>query len=523
MSGAPVPRAHFGAPVTALVYTVLTALVLIPIFSVHVPCLGDYLNHLARVHILLTIGSSGALQRFYDSHWHVMPYLGMDVPVAAFAQVMNIYAAGRLFVALCVLMPVLAAATLHYALYHRVGLVPALAFLLSYNFDLALGFLTYLFSACLAVMLFAGWIAAAPWPPWRRGVAFMVPAALLFLSHSFAFPVYALLVLGWELALLPRWPWRNWRVILADAAAAALQAAVPIVLSAGLHVGGTYGRVKLTLYGSIGDRIADLISPVYFPGPPGLLLSILCATLAAILFLGLPRLPAPIKLPLGLTVMAALAAPHVLLNVWGTDLRLPLVAAIVLIGAAAPPPRLSSRGASVVMSGLVALIAARAITAGQLLRGLDTQVAEMRAVVAALPVGQRLLVVDAPQDAPGRLAPRGVIQHMGMVAAIDRDAFLPSLFVGTAPLSLLPSMQGSASQGLKYIDFVELQKGLAAPDVSGPLPDYGYGGQMYWLGWPQKFDYVLVMNFGGTVPVLPSVLHQVAGNDVASLYRIATQ
>src|ERR1700733_8433147 len=147
-----------GAPsrlTTALIYGLLTAIALVPILSGGVPCLGDYLNLLARIHILTNVGQSADLQRFYLRQWQPVPYYGMDIPVASLSHVMNIYTAGRAFIALCVLMPVIAAATLRYALHGRVGLTPALAFLVTYNYVLALGFLNYLFSACLAVMLFA--------------------------------------------------------------------------------------------------------------------------------------------------------------------------------------------------------------------------------------------------------------------------------------------------------------------------------------------------------------------------------
>jgi hypothetical protein len=58
----------------------------------------------------------------------------------------------------------------------------------------------------------------------------------------------------------------------------------------------------------------------------------------------------------------------------------------------------------------------------------------------------------------------------------------------------------------------------AAPP--GPVPAWRDGGQMYWLGWPEKFDYVLVLNYGGAIAQLPNVLYKVAGNDIASLYHI---
>ncbi|MEJ0046710.1 MAG: hypothetical protein WDN04_11825 [Rhodospirillales bacterium] len=97
-------------------------------------------------------------------------------------------------------MPVLAAASLQYAVRRRVGLIPVLGFLLSYKYLLARGFLTYLFSAGLAVMLFAGWLACADWPRWRRAPVFAAAGLLLYFCHVFAFLAYGILVSGHELA-----------------------------------------------------------------------------------------------------------------------------------------------------------------------------------------------------------------------------------------------------------------------------------------------------------------------------------
>jgi hypothetical protein len=209
-----------------------------------------------------------------------------------------------------------------------------------------------------------------------------------------------------------------------------------------------------------------------------------------------------------------------LLNIWGVEFRLPLVAAIVLIAALAPPATAGRHTEVAVLAGITLLLLARAITTATLWSALDAQIAQVRAVTASLPPGQRLLVVDAPQDAPLRLATRATIQQISMVAAIDRDAFVPSLFVGTSPLRLRPAMQNSASQGVNPLDFAQLDYGYTHAAPPGPVPAWRDGGQMYWLGWPEKFDYVLVLNYGGAIAQLPNVLYKVAGNDIASLYHI---
>ena len=105
---------------TAL-YAALTLIMLAPVLTVRVPCLGDTLNHLARIHILTTIGQAPWLQRLYEPGWKLVPYLGMDVPVAALARFMPIYDAGRVFTAVCVIVPAISAAVLQWAVSRRIG------------------------------------------------------------------------------------------------------------------------------------------------------------------------------------------------------------------------------------------------------------------------------------------------------------------------------------------------------------------------------------------------------------------
>jgi hypothetical protein len=43
---------------------------------------------------------------------------------------------------------------------------------------------------------------------------------------------------------------------------------------------------------------------------------------------------------------------------------------------------------------------------------------------------------------------------------------------------------------------------------------------VYWWGWPDKFDYVLVEHFGAAVTGLPGILHLVKRGAVADLYVV---
>ncbi len=514
--------ALFGPRGVVAVYALLGAAVLVPIFSVRVPCLGDYLNHLARIHILGSIDTSPALQRYYQRGWRLVPYFGMDLPVAALARVMGIYAAGRVFVALCVVMPVLAAASLQYAVRRRVGLIPVLGFLLSYNYLLARGFLTYLFSAGLAVMLFAGWLACADWPRWRRAPVFAAAGLLLYFCHVFAFLAYGILVSGHELARAVRARGQK-LVAVADFGAAAAQAVPVLGVVLWLRADGSFGAESVTRFGSLAEKLGALVSPLYFPGTDWVVAAGILVPLAGLVLLWWSRLAPSVWPALLAVVVAACFVPHVLANLWGADMRLPLVAAIVLIGGTTSAPMVGRRAAGAVLAVTAVLVLVRSADALVMLRRLDTEVEEVRHVVAPLPLGARLLVVDVDAAAAGRAAPAAMTGHLGLVAAIDRDAFVPFLFTGATALQLRADARRAASPNAEALTPDQLREGAVRRDPPSGPPPFGFGGQMYWLGWPDKFDYVLITHFGAAVGALPPMLRKVAAGGVADLYQVTAR
>ena len=391
-----------GLPASGLlaVYAVLATIVVAPILSVRVPGLGDDQNHLARIHILTTIGTSPALQRFYDTHWHLVPYLGMDLPVALLAQVMPIYTAGRIFVAMCVLVPVAGAAVLRYVAYGRVGIVPAFAFLLSYNFVLSNGFLNYLFSAGLAVILFALWVASCGWPRWRRAALFVPAAPLLYLQHPFSFLAYGILVAGFELSRVVRARSFSWPQAALDLAAAALQVVPVACLVLWLAPAAMLGAGAITVFGSLSSKINSLLNTMRFPGNPVIMALTVLVPLGGVMLLRRDIRLAPALAPALLALaIAACCMPSVLFGAWGADFRLTLVAAIVLVGIAAPAPNLQRRKAIAIMAAAACIVAIRSADAFVMLRRFDNQVSQIAQLVAHLPVGSKLLVVEGPADA----------------------------------------------------------------------------------------------------------------------------
>ncbi len=506
----------------AALYAILSVLVLAPVLTVQVPCLGDMLNHLARIHILSTIGQLPVLQRLYEPQWKLVPYLGMDVPVALLAAIMPIYAAGKVFAAICVLAPVLSAVSLRLAASGRLGAGACAAYLLSYNYLLERGFLTYLFGAFCALLLFALWVASARRAGLLRSAVFSVLFLGVFLAHSFAAAAYCLLVAGYEIGRAWRESFRPVRGVAVRWGLAAAQILPAVALAVVLATQGHEVTRSHFRFASPLEQLGALLSPVFFAGNPATLLILVLFAALAVGFRRSLRL-APALWPAAAMVgMVACFTPSVLFDVtWGVNLRLPLVAAIVLIASLCLARPVGVWPRRLALAAVFGLVAVTSFNARATLAALDGQVATMRALVSVVPLGSRLLVLDMP-TACGvrRVAPRDLTGHLAFVAAIDRNAFIPFLFTGTTPLQVRPALQDSASPIAEALSEAQLAEGLAQDDPPSGPPEHGWGGRVYWLGWRHKFDYLLVQHFGCTGFQPPPVVTLVGHSAIADLYRI---
>ena len=504
------------------VHTLLASVVISPFLAIDVPGLGDMLNHLARMHVLATIRRSSDLQRYFEVQWAPIPYLAMDAIVPLLARLVTIYAAGKVFVLACVVSPVMGAVALHYAVHRRASLVPCSAYLLATNALLSLGFLNFLFSIGFAALLLAMWLAAQGLPRWPRALLFAPLVLLLYFGHVFAFGAYCLSVFGAELGRAIHSRFRPLTKVMADMAASFAQAVPALAFAATFHVGAGYvGRLH-TVYGTVGAKLFAAVSPILLFHDR---VDAAVSTGALAMFVLLARhfhLSRVILPAILLCGFVAVCVPNVLDSTWGVDLRLPLMTAILFIGG------LSLRSAGfelrVLATGCVAaLVAAKSADSWVVLHRVDLQIAETRRVLAHLPRGTRLLLVNGDGRGTGtETVPLSTVWHMPLVAVIDRDAFVPTLFSGLSTVHVRPQYRMSSTPNGLPITPAQLAEGDAESDVPGAeRGDGAGGGRLYHFGWRQKFDYVLVQHFGGPAPHLPLGLSLTAQAPDMDLYRIA--
>ncbi len=501
----------------ALAYVLLTAAAVYPVLSVSIPPLVDYPGHLARLHVLTAVHDVPLLAERYAVDWNILPNLAMDAMVYGLAGWLPVEASLRLFVALAMVLIVAGSLAIHRALFGRIGLMPAAVFLLLYNHVLVFGFINYLFGAGLYLLIFAAWIGARHWSAWRRVLLFSLASVGLFFAHLFAFGMYGLSVAAYEL-------WRSWssqernpRAFLQDWAITLAQFLPSIVLWAASPIGE---RNSYTKYGVLKDKLLALHSPVWTYGDPLDRVTFLVLGLLLVrgLFGGYLKIATELRYPLIALLVAALVMPNWLLGVWGVDFRLPLVLACLV--AAGTRLDLPNAKAGLVLAAVgLALFGERVWTISETWHRHDAAFSEFRRASQAIEPGARLLMVQTQREDEKF---DQVYWHLAAIAVIERSVFLPTLF------SDRTAQPVHVTEAYEYIDTPfgtpitpDMLRAAADPDTARmtgePLPT---GHRLFWLNWPQNFDYVLHVHFGENENPMPALLRRVHHGSYFDIYRV---
>jgi hypothetical protein len=507
----------------ATLYAALTAIALYPVFSVTVPPLVDYPNHLARMHILAHWDNVPELQRNYVTDWKLHPNMAMDLIVPLLAKVMPIYMAGKLFIAATLLMLLGGTMALRKVLYGRVGLWPMLTFLVLYNHVLFWGFLNYLFTAGLALFAFSGWVALREQSRPLRIAVFAVATATLYAGHLFGLLVYGILVLGYEIQRCKSYRLRGRDAVLAWSVTGAQFIAPTIFLWLWMSQSDASGNT-VTEYGSLASKAAALMSPVHFGMP---WIDVLSAVFLAMIFVFCRSnrrigFAAELKLPLLLMAFAAIVMPNYLFGVWGTDLRLPTILACLLIA--------GTKCASLPRRQLVLLVAASVgvfiVRTGAIAyhwSQWDERTAELRQSLQVITPGAKLLTLSDRDDMPPAHPPLYHRQtwHIAALGIIERSVFLSTLFTEHTAIRAHPDLRKLDTPVGNPISRKMLETSADPKPRSSKL---GFQNsryfRFYWIGWPEKFDYLLVIRFEEMASPDAQRLQLVHRGSFFDIYRI---
>src|SRR6266436_2554893 len=171
----------------------LFAASVVPVLSVEIPAMIDYVNHLARMHLLVD-AAAGRPNPAYEIHWRFYPNLAMDLIVPVLARFVSVESAARLFLLASQTLVVSGAIALEIAVRGRHQFSGFAALIALYSLPFLWGLMNFEFGCGVALWAVAFWIHYRE----RLGYAWIAFHAgfvvLLFVSHLFALGIYGLTI-----------------------------------------------------------------------------------------------------------------------------------------------------------------------------------------------------------------------------------------------------------------------------------------------------------------------------------------
>ena len=194
---------EFSGGQIAALFVMLAAITSIPILLHPWPPLSDYINHLARMHVIATIGKDASLPTYYFIQWQIIPNLMMDIAVPILARATNIYLAGQLFTVASFALIMSGVLVLNRSLFGHWSASSLIALPLLYNNVFLVGVMNYIFGIGLSLWALAVWIWLRERHRLLRLAVSTVFSFALFFCHLFALGLYGLGLLAYE-------TWRLW-------------------------------------------------------------------------------------------------------------------------------------------------------------------------------------------------------------------------------------------------------------------------------------------------------------------------
>ena len=494
----------------AVLFAALTLLISIPIWTHPLPPLSDYVNHLARMHVIATLAKNPQVAGFYQIDWQVIPNLIMDLIVPLLARVMNIYLAGQVFIVLTFALIISGTLALNRALLGRWSAMPLFAFPLVYNYVFLVGLMNYIFGIGVALWALAGWIALREraWP--IRLALSTACAALLFFCHLSSLGIYGIGVLSYEILRLWERRQQPWPGRIVDFVVSGL----PFLIAAPLlYASPTMELISRTYWDQRGKIdglmyvIADYSDIVAFAMVAAMVASIVWAVRHRVLLFH------PLAVVLILVGMIVyLALPRIMFDTYMTDQRVPIGVAFMLFacGDLELRRRLVRRAFLVV---LIVLMAGRLIEIDLNWSQLSDSTGQFRSSVRRIAPGSKVFVAYADRASGEDVRDLGLV-HAACIAMIERSALVTTAFTvaGKQVLHVRP----------EYRDFVDLNDGTppstAQLIVAAEHPQPGT--PIFWKNWT-KFDYLYVLfTEDEAANPDPARLRLVADGDRFQLYRI---
>ena len=496
-------------------FALLLTAAAVPIFLFKIPALGDYLNHLTRMHIIATIDQDPLINQFYAIEWHIIPNLIMDVVVPPLVEYVGIFMAGKLFVFSTIALILSGVFAVHYAVYKRLSVWPLVVFLFIYNKALLLGFLNYLFGIGVVLWGITAWIGLRKRNPLLRGSVSLGIVLILFVCHLYAVGLYGLALLCFEVWVLSRERMYDLRRITVDALVLVVPFAVALLL---LMAGPTSELAFNNVWRPMGSKLNAIywVMELYHRKIDASIGAIVLGAALWAIWRGVLRIHPVGGMILAAGVIIYLVMPNTLFGSWGADYRLPIAVLFLVISFARW--KISTQSARWLFVGIgVGLALVRFVLVGMTWVNIDHVYADLRDSFKHIERGSTVLVGRVKNVGhPFRSA--WPLNYAGCLATIDRSSFAPSLFTekGKQVLTVKSRFQDIDMRRANLVAY------LSDILLTGRDTRQGQGGKpKYWMNWDKRFDYLLVLYTRDTdINPLPDRLSLLYRSNQFQLYKI---
>ena len=178
------------------------ALILIsglPLLWPDIPPLTDVPGHMGRYRIELDLAHSQYLQRFYEFHWSVIGYLGVDLLVIPLSRLLGLELAVKLVMIAIPLMTVAGFLFVAREVHGRILPTTIFALPFAYNYPFLLGFANFSLSMALVFLALGLWLRLARLGHLRLRAVLFVPISLtIWITHAFGWGALGVLVFSVE-------------------------------------------------------------------------------------------------------------------------------------------------------------------------------------------------------------------------------------------------------------------------------------------------------------------------------------
>jgi hypothetical protein len=433
----------------------LFVVAMMPLMVTPVLPLIDFYDHVARFYVLAHVGSSALLQDHYAAHWVLMPDIGTDILSTPLLRFVPPLVAGHIIA--IAIMAILYGGVLyfHKALTGRHSLLMAVLLLpLLYSYIFNWGFANFLLS-----LGFAFW-AAGWWLSYRHRPLFAVPVScllsiLIFLSHGMAFAMYGIMTAMLEVGFFFNAPVRRFSDLVRALSLLAIQAIIPVVLFVVWYLHQAPGEVVTLSAGLSQQALADarpifrgfhrLSSILRVEEGPAFWFdaTTFVIQIVAVLFLirrGQVAIARPAWLLIAVATSFIILTPAAMFGVWYIADRMPLFAALCLLGAMSLRPGSWKPDARLAGGILVATVFLRLIAVTASWQQYASDYREFTSVATKIPRGSLTMGVMVGAGHHETEVPRCEMYSSLLIAQYNQIGPLFS-FQGQHPLLITGALQ----------------------------------------------------------------------------------